>query len=282
MRAAVCAQRARRGQGRDRLARQGHPDREGGRVRRLHPRLHRPAEGRQRCLGAAGEVFGDTGRHARSAVGVPCCRSTYPSRWSSSSRSGTEAWTSPAPRRRSSTRRAPSRPARRPRWSRGTRRRWCCCGGPRPVPRSTCCAGRPDGVRRWHVRLSRRRCRPSRLPRRVAWAGPSAGEWARRLGSTSRWPGRWSARRCGRRSRSRACCSRAPRAIPSSRTRRRRLGGRPGRAGVTRAVDDRFPHPARAGPAYGPAGAWAGWTTPVFEPKRFGRGSSSRVLPRGR
>ena len=34
-----------------------------------------------------GEVFGEAGKHARSAVGSRCCPSTSPSRWSSSSRS---------------------------------------------------------------------------------------------------------------------------------------------------------------------------------------------------
>ena len=53
MRPAVRAQRARRDQGRDRVARRHRAGRQGDRLRRLHARLHRAAQGGQRRVRAA-------------------------------------------------------------------------------------------------------------------------------------------------------------------------------------------------------------------------------------
>ena len=97
-----------------------------------------------------GEVFGDAGVHARSAVGVAALPLDAP------------VEVELVVRVRGVTPRGAARPgggavgsrgvglaarvqgratARSPRRSRATPRPWCCCATPRAVPRPTCCAG---------------------------------------------------------------------------------------------------------------------------------------------
>ena len=88
----------------------------------------------------------------------------------------------------------------------------------------------------------------------VAWAGPTPAEWAARLGVEEPM------------ARALVCAAvretfeesgvllaGTRRARGRRRHDRRRLGGRPGRAGGPRAVADRLPRPARAGAAHRPA-----------------------------
>ena len=185
----------------------GHARRQGGRLRGIHARLHRPAGVANGASELLGEVFGDAGRHARSAVGVPCCRSMHPSRSSSSSRSPDGSRGVGCPRRSSRQRAGtPTAPS-----SRST-----------PRDASTVVLLR-DGATGPEVYLLRRHLGmafaagmcvfpgggvdPRDSDARVGWAGPSPREWAdaaRR--ATRRRRGRWCAPRCARRSRSPACC----------------------------------------------------------------------------
>ena len=159
----------------------GEAGRQGGRVRGLDARLHRPAAGGQRRLRAVRRRSSATpactpGR--RSAC--PCCRWTRRSRSSWSSRS--EPCCGSRCRRSWSSRRGRTPTARGSRPSRATRRPWCCCAAAARGLRSTCCAGRRRWPSRRDVRLPRRRRRPARLRRAVAWAGPAA----RRVGRAAR------------------------------------------------------------------------------------------------
>ena len=130
-----------------------------------------------------GEVFGDAGRHARSAVGVRCCPSTRRSRWRSSSRSEAAAGMLrvPLPQKLVDDARAFA-DGTRSRSTRATRRPWCCAGlrGPGGLPAA---APGLDGLRGRHVCLPGGRRRPARLRHAIAWAGPSPAEWAARLGT---------------------------------------------------------------------------------------------------
>ena len=116
-------------------------------LRRLHPRLHRPAAGRQRRLRAARRGLRRRGRArpvGRRRPGAAARRAR--SRSSSSSRSETPPTDAriplPAAAGRARARVRRRRRGRRP--SRATRRPSCCCGRhDRTVRRSTCCAARP-------------------------------------------------------------------------------------------------------------------------------------------
>ena len=178
LRAAVRAERDRRGEGRDRRPRPGEAGGEGGLLRRLDPRLHRPAPGRQRRLRAA--------RYGRSATractrgprsAYPCCRWTRPSRSRSSSRSEHAGLAAAA---------AGGAGAR-------VRRRVADPGRAAQRRHRGADAAR---VGRAEVYLLRRQTSmafaggmcvfpgggvdPRDFDRSVAWAGPSAAEWARR------------------------------------------------------------------------------------------------------
>ena len=210
----------------------------------------------------------------------PCSRSTPRSRSSSSSRSSVVRR---LPLPDALVRRHARTPTGRPhRPSLGTRRPSCCCGRVPPARRSTCCGGR----RRWPSPAGCA-CSPAAASTRATSTTPWPGQGRRRTsgrpgsGSRSRWPGPWCAPRCGRRSRSRACCWPA-RAGGRRRHDRRGLGGRPRRAGGARPVADRLPRPAGAGPAQRPARGMVGRLTPVFEPRRSGPGSSRRACPTAR
>ena len=116
----------------------------------------------------------------------------------------------------------------------------------------------------------------------VAWAGPDAG----RVGGPARHRrarrrGRWSAPRCARRSRSPACCWPAPPTTVVADTTgddweadRVALEGRElsftdflDRRGLVLRTDL--------------LGAWAGWLTPVFEPRRYRTWFFVALLPEG-
>ena len=223
-----------------------------------------------------GKVFGDAGVHARSAVGVPVLPLDSPGRGRDHGRglSVRIPLRIPLPPADSSSTpgSTPTAPAHPP--SRATRPRSCCC-----APRTRGPVGLPAAPagRRW--RSPAGMCvfpgggvDPRDFDGTVGWARAVAGRVGRGGSApTRRPPGRWCARRCGRPSRSPACCS--PARLAGLRGRghhRRRLGGRPGRPGGARAVVDRVPLPARAGAAHRPArGLVGGWLTPVFEPRRY-------------
>ena len=124
---------------------------------------------------------------------------------------------------------------------------------PRGLPAAP---ARPDGVRRRAGGLPRRRGRRARPTTPTSgWAGPDAGAVGRAASLRRGRPrAGWSARRSGRRSRSPGCCW-------PGRTRRhgrrghdrRRLGGRPGRAGGAGGLAGRRAAPARAGAPHRPA-----------------------------
>ena len=107
-----------------------------------------------------------------------------------------------------------------------------------------------------HVRVPRRRGRQARLRRRdrLGRARPRPSG-PRCSAPTRRSPGRWCAPRCGRRSRSPACCSPGR---PRTRRRghhRRGLGGGPARARGPRGLLHRVPRPSRPPAAHRPAAA---------------------------
>ena len=201
----------------------------------------------------------------------PCCRSTRRSRSSWSSRSEPccgsrcrRTWSS----RRGSTPTAPRQPAE-PRDRRDRRTAAAVGRGPGGLPAAPADV---DGLRRRHVRLPRRRGRPARL-RRTPSPGPDRPPptGRRRLGVDE---AEARALVCAAvRETLRGVGRAAGRHLADGRGRRhhrRRLGGRPGRAGVPRAVDDGLPATA-AGWCCAPT-CWAsgrGWLTPVFEPRRY-------------
>ena len=162
-------------------------------------------------------------------------------------------------------------PRRRP--SRATPRPSCCCGpSDARAPRSTCCAGRS----RWPSPAA---CAssPAAASTRATSTTPSAwaGPVARRVGRAARHRrgrrrGRWSARRCARRSRSPACCSPASRAdtVVADTTgddwEADRVALEARELSLTEFLD-------RRGLVLRTdlLGVWAGWLTPVFEPRRY-------------
>ena len=88
----------------------------------------------------------------------------------------------------------------------------------------------------------------------VGWAGPDARRVGRAAGLRRGDRAGAGVRRRARDVRGvRRAAGRHVRVDRRRRHHRRRLGGRPGRAGVARAVDDRLPEPARAGAAHRPA-----------------------------
>ena len=140
-----------------------------------------------------------------------------------------------------------------------------------------------DGLRRRHVRLPRRRGRPARLRPRDRLGRPDAGGVGGTGSAPTRpRPARWSAPRSARRSRSPACCW-------------------PGRPRTTVVADttgedwetDRAALEARElsftdfldrrGLVLRTdlLGAWAGWLTPVFEPRRYRTWFFVADLPEG-
>ena len=267
MRPAVRAQRARRDQGRDRVARRHRAGRQGGRLRRLRrptsPRSPRWPTARPSCSARSSARRAST---PAPPSAYPCCRSTSPSRSSSSSRSRCLTLERiPLPQ-------ALVDQARAVRDRRGRARRAAPRGdggaaarGRTSGPRSTCCGGRP----RWRspggcasspaagstrATTTRQRGVGGAVARRVGASG-----WA----ATSRWRAPWCVPRCGRRSRSPACCSPGPSddSVVVGHD-RRRLGGRPGRARVARAVDDRLPRTPRPGAAHRPARRVVGLADP--------------------
>ena len=224
-----------------------------------------------------GEVFGDAGSHARSAVGVPVLPLDAPVEVELDRRGladvdptrrlprdlveharafadgGRDAGRAQArldrraaARRRRRAGRArglPAAPARR----HGVRRRACACS---PAAGSTRATSTPT----------------------IGWVGPTPARVGRRCSApTRRSRGRWCAPRSARRSRSPACCSPGP-------TEDSVVGDTTGddweadrrRARGPRAVVHRLPRPARAcGCAPTCCGCGARWVTPVFEPRRL-------------
>ena len=177
------------------------------------------------------------------------------------------------------------RRARPRRPSPATRRPWCCCGPDRRrAPRSTCC----DGRRRWRSPAA---CAssPAAASTRATSTTPSPGPGRRRpsgrpgSASTSGRPGRWSARPCARRSRSPACCWPAARradAVVADTTgddwEADRVALEARELSLTDFLD-------RRGLVLRSdlLGAWAGWLTPEFEPRRYRTWFFVAALPEG-
>ena len=233
-----------------------------------------------------GEVFGDAGVHARSAVGVPVLPLDSPGRGRDRrrglSRSADAAVPLPDAARRAGARSTPTgrAPPVEPRDAatvvllRPVRRR---------VRRSTCCAGRP----RW--RSPPGMCvfpgggvDPRDFDHAVAWAGPTPAEWAARLGVDEPTGAGAGVRRGARDVRGvRACCWPAPPTTVVADTtgddweadrvaleaRELSLTDFLDRRGLVLRTDL--------------LGVWAGWLTPVFEPKRYRTWFFVALLPEG-
>ena len=117
----------------------------------------------------------------------------------------------------------------------------------------------------------------------VAWAGPSPG----RVGGAARrrrgtWRARWCVRRCGRRSRSRACCWPARRPRTSSPT-PPATTGRPTGSRWSRASSAMTDFLTRRGLVLRTdlLGSWGGWLTPCSSRSATAPGSSSPRCPEG-
>ena len=187
-------------------------------------------------------------------------------------------------RRTSSTTRARSPTAPRSRSSRATPRRWCCCARRARARRSTCCGGRP----RWPspaacasspVAASTRATSTTPPP----GPGPRPAEWAARLGTdeaTARALVCAAVRETFEESG--VLLAGDVRATPSSPTRPARTGRRDRAALEARELSftdflDRRGLVLRTDLL----GVWAGWLTPVFEPRRYRTWFFVADLPEG-
>ena len=116
----------------------------------------------------------------------------------------------------------------------------------------------------------------------VAWAGPTPAEWAHGSAPTRPPPARWSAPRCARRSRSPACCwpGSPPTTVVADTTgddwEADRVALEARELSLTDFLD-------RRGLVLRSdlLGAWAGWLTPVFEPRRYRTWFFVADLPEG-
>ena len=110
----------------------------------------------------------------------------------------------------------------------------------------------------------------------------SPAEWACAWAATSRWPARWCVPRCGRPSRSPACCSPAPSddSVVSDTTGDDWEADRVALESRELSLTDFL---VRRGLVLRTdlLGAWSGWLTPVFEPRRYETWFFVAVLPEG-
>ena len=117
----------------------------------------------------------------------------------------------------------------------------------------------------------------------VAWAGPDAGRVGAAASAPTRPPpGRWSAPRCARRSRSPACCWPAPSAdaVVADTTGEDWEADRVALEGRELSLTD-FLNRRGLVLRSDLLGAWAGWLTPVFEPRRYRTWFFVADLPEG-